>query len=173
MKKIIHNSHNLKEEDITEIVIRTKALIIERDSILICKADNVYQFPGGHLESGETFIDCLKREVKEETGIELEDKEIKNPFMKVTFLSKDHPFKGNNRQSDIYYYIIKTNKKVNLENTNYTSDELSYDFKVERIKLNEVIKKIKENMQNNPKNEVISPDMIEAIKEYIRISKEK
>ncbi len=31
-----------------------------------------YAFPGGKLEFGESFADCAKREVREETGIEIE-----------------------------------------------------------------------------------------------------
>ena len=32
--------------------------------------------PGGHLEMGEEWIDCVKREVKEEVGLEIEDAEL-------------------------------------------------------------------------------------------------
>lgn len=32
-----------------------------------------YAFPGGHLEYMESFEDCVKREVKEECGIEIKD----------------------------------------------------------------------------------------------------
>lgn len=29
--------------------------------------------PGGHLELGETFVECIKREVREETNLEVSD----------------------------------------------------------------------------------------------------
>lgn len=32
-----------------------------------------YSFPGGHLEYGESFEDCARREVREECGIEIKD----------------------------------------------------------------------------------------------------
>ena len=102
MKETIYNYDYLKEEDITEVVIRTKALIINNGNILLGNEDNIYQFPGGHLEDDETFEECLKREVMEETGIEIDDSEIKRPFMKVTFLNKDWPEVGKNRKADIF-----------------------------------------------------------------------
>ncbi|MCZ8206488.1 NUDIX hydrolase [Gemmatimonas sp.] len=33
--------------------------------------DGVWQFPGGHLEWGESVADCARREVREETGLEV------------------------------------------------------------------------------------------------------
>ncbi len=32
--------------------------------------------PGGHLELGETFVECIKREVREETNLEISDIEL-------------------------------------------------------------------------------------------------
>lgn len=33
--------------------------------------DSVWQFPGGHLEWGESVYDCARREVLEETGLDV------------------------------------------------------------------------------------------------------
>ena len=76
MKETIYNYDYLKDEDITEVVIRTKALIINSKNIILGNENNIYQFPGGHLEENETFEKCLKRAVLEETGIEIDDDEI-------------------------------------------------------------------------------------------------
>jgi len=167
MKEIIYNYDYLNDEDITEIVIRMKALIINNKNILLGNENDIYQFPGGHLEDKETFEECLKREVLEETGIELFDSEIKRPFMKVTFMNKDWPEVGKNRKAEIYYYLIETDKKPNMSKVNYTEHEKKGNFKVEFVPLNESISIIEKNISKNEKNKVIAPDMIMAIKEYL------
>ena len=169
MKEIIHNHHHLEEKDITETTTRMKVLLLKDDSIYIGNTDNIYQFIGGHLEENESFQDCLKREILEETGIEVDSSKIKDPFMKVTFLSKDHPEKGKNRKAEIFYYAISVEEEPNLDKTHYTEHEKAKNFKIEKFKMTEVIDKIKENIPKHNQNKVISPDMISAIKEYQRI----
>ena len=167
MKEVIYNYDLLNDEDITEVVIRAKALIINNKNIILGNENNIFQFPGGHLEENETLEECLKREVLEETGIEIENSEIKRPFMKVTFKNKDWPGSGNNRKAEIYYYLIETNKNPNLDKINYTEHEKQGNFKLEIIPLNKAISIIKKNIPNNEKNKVIAPDMIMAIAEYL------
>lgn len=173
MKKIIHNNDNLREEDINEEVVRTKVLLIKDNKILIANENNVFHFPGGHQEENETLEECLIREVKEETGIVLEHSEVTVPFMKVEFLNRDYPTKGINRKNSIYYYAIGTNKDIDLSKTKYTDSEKSNNFKIEKFDLEDAVNIIKDNIKNNPKNEVIAPDMIEAINEYLYGDKEE
>ena len=54
MKEILFNYDCLTKDDIDEVVVRVKGLIInDRDEITLCYSHNTYQFPGGHLEEGE------------------------------------------------------------------------------------------------------------------------
>ena len=109
----------------------------------------------------------MKREVLEETGIEIDDSEIKRPFMKVTYLNKDWPEIGKNRKAEIYYYLIETSKNPDMNKVKYTEHEKQGNFKIESIPLNESINVIENNIPKNEKNKVIAPDMIMAITEYL------
>ena len=173
MKEYIYNYDNLLESDITDIVIRMKVLLIKNNNIILGYERGIYQFPGGHLEENESFIECIKREIMEETGIEVLEKDIGDPFYKIVCLNKDYPEFGKNRKSEIYYYVINTNKEVDLNKTNYTKNELEGNFQVKEISIDTVIKVLEDNVINNEKNKVITPDMIRVIKEYMRLNSNK
>ncbi len=152
MKEIIHNKDNLKESDVTELVVRCKGLVINNGYLFLGNEDGTLQFTGGHLEKGENLLECLKREVKEETGIVLSDGEISEPFLKVIFLNKDWPEVGKNRKCEIYYYAINTNKDIDLSNTEYTKEEIKKHFKIDKVLLSESVSYIENLLKNKGKN---------------------
>ena len=170
MKETIYNYDYLTLEDITEVSIRVKALIINSTKeILLGKSDISYQFPGGHLEDNESLIETLKREVLEETGIEISDEEIDRPFYKVTYLNKDYPVKGINRKSEIYYYVVKTDKEVDLSKVKLTENETKHNYRVEKIPLLSSV----DIISKNDNDKVIERDLIDAIEEYLYQSQEE
>jgi 8-oxo-dGTP diphosphatase len=170
MKTFTYNKYNLKDSEIDRVVVRIK-VILENDSkeILLGYCDNKYQFPGGHIECNETFNDCLLREVKEETGIELESKEY-SAFFSIKHYNKDYPKKNFNTLSEIYYFKINTNQRPNLKKVNYTNNEKSGLFELKYININDIKKVLKDNEIIYPKNRIMVKEMLSAIKEYKKIT---
>ena len=166
MKAIIYNHNNLKEEEIDETVIRTKALIINsNDEIMLGFCDNTYQFPGGHLKEGETLLECLRREVREETGIDLEELNLK-PFAKITYYSRNYRDTAKNRKNEIYYFIIKTNAKVNKNNIELDEFEKKGNYTIKLISLNKVEEVLVGNIDSKPINKTIVEEMLTILNEY-------
>ena len=88
----IYNPDNLIDDDITETTTRARGIIINSQAeILLCYSNGLshYEFPGGHLNENETLLEGLKREVLEETGIELENKDI-SPFYVIKYYCKNY-----------------------------------------------------------------------------------
>ena len=62
-------------------IVGVGVLIIKDGKVLLGKRNeepgkNTWSLPGGKLEFGETFEACAKREVKEETGLDVDDLEF-------------------------------------------------------------------------------------------------
>lgn len=166
MKKIITNEYNLKEEDMTEIVKRVKLFMInDNNEMLLGYSHHEYQCPGGHVEKDEDLISAINREIKEETGIELNIKTI-TPFACSLGYYKDWPKIGNNRKIEIYYYEIKTNEKPNLNNTNYTENEKKGKFELKYIPLNNVENELIENRNKYGDKHSITKEMLKVLKIY-------
>lgn len=88
-------------------------VIIEDGKVLLSKQWDGYDFPGGGIEIGESIIDALKREIREETGLEVEVGKIlacESSFFKYRFEDKCV-------QSILIYYACKrTGGELTTEN---------------------------------------------------------
>ena len=164
MKVVTHNNNYLKEEDITEKVYRSRGVIINsKNEILLGYCDGTYQFPGGYLENGETIKECLKREIKEETGITI--KHVYSPFYTIKYYNKDWPQKGVNRYTEFNYFLIKTDEQYNLKETSFDEYEKKHNYKLKYIKLNEIEKELEKTLNLNEKNKIVYPELIDVLKE--------
>ncbi len=81
-----------------------------------------YTLPGGHVELGESFVDAVIREMKEETGLD-----IKNPRMVGV---KHFPIKDGR-------YVVFLFKAIEYSGTVVSSDEGQMEW-VESSRLSEI-----------------------------------
>ena len=103
-------------------------LIQDRNKILLqnrVKEDwKGYTFPGGHVEAGESFVDAVVREMKEETGLTVTDPKlvgikqfpIKNGRY-IVLLFKATKFRGtvtSSDEGDMEWIDIDDLSKVNV-----------------------------------------------------------
>lgn len=99
-----------------EIILR--AIIVDDDKILVCKSNDnppIYYLPGGHLKMGEEMEQGLKREIKEETGVEIKNLKFLEFF--------ENPFTHNN----IYHHEINFLYQVDLKSKNPKSIKCQED----------------------------------------------
>ena len=128
----------------------------------MAEAFGTVQFPGGHLKDKEELKNGLIRELEEETGMII--KEVNEPYFGIKHYLKDYPVIGNNRSVEIYYFLIKTNQKYDLNNIKLDDQERNGEFELYYLPLKEINKHLKENESNNPINKVINKEMLLALK---------
>ena len=77
MKMEISKHCDLKKDRSERVELTTMCLVTDGDRVLLQNRHkdswSGYAMPGGHVEKGESFVEAVKREVKEETGLLIED----------------------------------------------------------------------------------------------------
>lgn len=103
------------------LILREGKVLILRRSLYDHTFAGTWEFPGGKLEFGEKLEDCLCREVREETGLEVE---VECLLYANTFLT--HPW----RQVVVVTYLCRPEEgevRLSEEHTEYlwaTAQEL-------------------------------------------------
>lgn len=168
MKQIFINEDNLREEDLEATVIRVKAMLINSSKeILLAHNNGTYQFPGGHKEDDEEMDTTLIREVKEETGI---DVELDNgPFVQIVTYDSNYFGTGRKMCSKIYYYVIHTDEVPNYEETNYDELECQTEFNLMYTDVRELSQFLDEAVNEGTMDPNICREMKLVAEEYNRI----
>ena len=98
----------------TEIHEAIVAIIHDDDDYLIMKKQGTYtgwQFVQGKVDMGEEINATVKREIFEETGIDIIEIEDKLPFKK----DYSFTFENNKINKNLTFFIVKTKKTDNIK----------------------------------------------------------
>lgn len=111
---------------VKNLIVRVYGILINEQNEVLLSDEYWYntfmtKFPGGALELGEGPIDCLKREWKEELGLEIE---IISHLYTTDFFYKSAFHKET--QIICIYYLVKANNlhKCKVSNQKYDFPEL-------------------------------------------------
>lgn len=101
--------------------VSVKALVFDKQGrILLCRENSGdWDLLGGGIDHDEDPIDCLRREIKEEAGVEI-NKISEHPVYFLTFYTE----KDSNK-----YYKANVIYEVELNNINFTPTEECQEIK--------------------------------------------
>jgi 8-oxo-dGTP diphosphatase len=75
----------------TKIRIRIASVIIQNDKLLLLKGKGYEELwtPGGKIDNDETDEECLRRELKEEMGVNITDMKFYKEYPTTSFYNPD------------------------------------------------------------------------------------
>lgn len=118
---------------------RVKAFVINsKNEMLLVLSQGGCQLPGGHLEEGESELEGLRRELKEETGGEYTSNFVK--FFATEYEGTNGKF------SRVSYFYTFSDIEPNPKLTHYTENEKKNNLKLIKIPLDtlpEIIEKVR------------------------------
>lgn len=168
MKEIIINKGRLKEEEITEVLDKARIVLRNDDGdFVLSHFERVYFLPGGKVEVTENPVDAVKRELKEETNINILLDDIE-PFVLVKNYLRDYESNdGNivNRLVNTYYFTGFTSKD-DIEYFNLTLPEKRDDLRAFFIGMEDARELLKEYNKENPKATYLAVETIKVLDEY-------
>ncbi len=163
---IILNKDDLKESELKEQTSKVRAVLLdENENILVANYGGVLLLPGGSIDENETEEEALKRELKEELGIEYQKEEL-DFLATINHYQKNYPKRDNTYTNRlvITHYYIGNYKPINQENRQLTEKEQKGNFKLFLMSIKELINIIENNQTANPRNQYFNNELLEILK---------
>ena len=168
---IINNEYNLNDSDINKFSKKARILIENsKGEILMCKYADIYMLPGGKNDENETIEEGLKREIKEEIGIDLSSF---SEFINYTYYEKDYPYDDTlfNRKLVTYYYKVNMDFSLNNLNKYLTEREKKNCFEIMWVDKKDIINLVINHNSSNKKDNFFKQELIDILNNYINNNK--
>lgn len=129
----VYGKKYVADIDKLNLSVHIYGIVINDGKILISPQYDGFDFPGGTAKIGETHIETLIREVKEETGYIVEPIKILNMYT-----SYFHHYKTNkDYQSYLIYYLAKI-VDGKISDDGFDEDEKEYAKMAKWVDINEL-----------------------------------
>lgn len=169
-KELVTNHGNLIDEEVNETNFKNRLIIInDKGEILLENYAGVFLLPGGKQEKGESDISGLVREIREETGIDISNDEIKF-LLRAKMYVRDYPkinnFGNVNRLSKTNYFYLRSNKKINEKEANFDVNEKKYNLNMGFVDINKAVEIIKSSPSTNPRKKYFDEELLSVLEEF-------
>lgn len=168
MNKIVYDY----EKDVVyeKQINKVRAIVINKTGrCLVVNYAGLYMLPGGKIDEGETEIEALKREIQEESGIEIEIDD-EEPYLELETYDKNYYDRKEkreiNRITNTKFYIVYTNQNINEKNKKLTESEKEKGHTVEFLNLSIIPYLVETNESNNSKRKNFDREILVALKEF-------
>ena len=102
----------------------TESSTKQQISFLLLKHPNRWDLPKGHVDPGESNMECALRELYEETGIEQNDLIIDPEFKyKQKYMVKSKRTNGKSKKKKLIIYAAKLVRPIELQLTEHESSQ--------------------------------------------------
>lgn len=152
---------------------KVRLLIIDNENIVLCNYAGVYMLPGGKIDNSENELDALKREIKEELGIELLDDNL-NYLIKTNNHYPSYPDKNGgftSKRVETDYYYVRMSFQFDPTKVSLTESEKNHNFQIIKCKLDDIEELLLQNNTDNPRKMFFDEELLNVINIYRSLSK--
>ncbi|MBE5736162.1 MAG: hypothetical protein E7356_02235 [Clostridiales bacterium] len=164
-----YNDDDLRDDEIDEVVTRVRAFIVSsKNNMIVGFNEEGFQLLGGYVGDNEDIIESLKSMIYNECGIELDSKDIIEPFYEIRYYNRDYKCSGLNRLSDLIYFCVKTDKLPNHKKLKLSATELAQKLPLEVVRKSLFGKEIREYIEKeeNQVNKIKAKELLLAYEKF-------
>ena len=174
MKKITFDyKENIEYKKVKD---KVRAIILNKEGkALIVKYAGLYMLPGGKIDDNETREESLRREILEESGIDINlDTEIKQlePFLEIETYNQNYydrkAGKEINRVRKTYFYALETNQNINSNKQKLTESEKGENLTIEFLNLSVIEYMVRNNQTDNFRKSIFHREILTTINEFCK-----